>query len=100
MYIHPNWPEALKDPIVRHPVIIGCYGFGFVLGQVMPVNVLDSYPLVAWVCTHMTQWIPSIDSWSEYSAFPQPTKALFTYFWLAAPVLTVTIIRATAKDVE
>lgn len=98
MYIPSNWPKVFNDPVARNGSLWMIYVSGFFLLNLAPEDILDRSWLLLVFTDVMSRIIPSIDKWTELSAFPQQTKLFITYSWFTVPI-QVTIISST-KEAE
>ena len=68
--------------------------FGFFLALFTSENVLSEHPGFSKFADWMASIVPSINSISSISSFPEVTKFFFAMMWFLAPVvLTITFVR-------
>lgn len=77
------WGTKAELPIIAYMI------FGFILALILPTDVLSTHSNLSKFSDWMASIIPSINSISSISSFPEVTKFFFATMWFLAPVVLV-----------
>jgi hypothetical protein len=93
MYIPPNWPEALRDPVAKRVSLWVIPLFGLSLLLLPADRLLADFPLLKEVIGWTSSFVVSIDKWMKYTTFPNEASLFLTYGWLTLPGQTLTMFK-------